>query len=209
MFAKLRGKIDKIIDNQLILDVNGVGYLVTCSNSTIQQIADVKGDVALLIETVVREDSINLYGFASEIEKTWFNLLLDKVSGVGPKMAINVLSCVTPQELVMAISAKDKNIFKKGSGIGPKIAERIITELKDVVGKMGMTENVVQISSGGKQAAASKQNSLIDDAVAALEKLGFARFEAYSTVNKLTAVNPEITLQEIIKQGLKELSKIA
>jgi len=208
MFAKLRGKIDRIQDNQIILDVNGVGYLVTSTNSTISEISEAKGEVSLLIETVVREDSINLYGFATESEKTWFNLLLNKVSGVGPKMAINVLSCVTPQELILAISSKDKNIFKKGSGIGPKIAERIITELKDSVGKMaGSGDNIIQIANS--KSTGSKQNSISDDAVSALEKLGFARFEAYSCVNKLTAQNPEITLQEIIKQGLKELSKIA
>lgn len=209
MFAKLTGKIDQIIDNQVILDVNGVGYLVNCSSNTISAISNSVGTISLLIETIVREDAFNLYGFASENEKYWFNLLLNKVSGVGPKMAINVLSTVTPQDLILAISAKDKNIFKKGSGIGPKIAERIITELKDIVGKL--PENVVSFapSKNNKKLENNPANNISTDAISALESLGFARIDAYSTVNKLISENAEITLQDIIKQGLKELSRIA
>jgi Holliday junction DNA helicase RuvA len=184
--------------------------LVNCSSATIEAVSNAVGVVSLLIETVIREDAFNLYGFASENEKYWFNLLLNKVSGVGPKMAINVLSCVSPQELILAIAAKDKNIFKKGSGIGPKIAERIITELKDVVGKL--PENIVSFSgnkTGKNNAATLPLQNISNDAISALENLGFARVDAYSIVNKLITENADITLQQIIKQGLKELSKIA
>jgi Holliday junction DNA helicase RuvA len=204
MFAKLTGKIDKVIDNQIIFDVNNVGYLVHCSSATLNKVSNISGNVSLLIETFVREDAINLFGFAEEVEKYWFNQLM-KVSGVGPKVGISILSSLTPEELQTAIFSKDKNMFKKVSGVGPKLAERIITELKNVNGKVA--ENIVSIS---QNIGTNKiVNNVNEDAIMALEKLGFSRADAYMCVNKILSENNEASLQDIIKQGLKQLSRIA
>ena len=126
--------------------MNGVGYVVFCSNSTIADLSNIGEErIGLEIETIVREDQITLYGFASAIEKEWF-LLLNKVNGVGPKMALGILSSISLENLSFAIASGDKAAFKPVSGVGPKLADRLITELKDKVGMIAI-DNVVSINS--------------------------------------------------------------
>ena len=128
MIAKLRGIVDFFGDDSAIIDVNGVGYLVYASNRTLSKL--VKGsETTLFIETVVREDSISLYGFTSALEKEWF-LTLTKVQGVGAKVCLSILSILTPPQLSQAIAAQDKTSFTRAAGVGPKLAARIVTELK-------------------------------------------------------------------------------
>ena len=131
MIAKLRGLIDTIGDDYCIIDVNGVGYLVSASSKTLGKL--VQGEEAtLLTEMVVREDSLSLFGFADAWEKEWFTTLT-KVQGVGAKVCLSILSVLTPAQLSQAISAQDKTSFCRASGVGPKLAARIVTELKDKI----------------------------------------------------------------------------
>ncbi len=204
MIGKLRGIVDRLMEEQVILDVNGVGYLVTCSTNTISKLA--KGiEASLLIETVVREDAFNLFGFASEEEKTWFNLLTQKVNGVGAKMAISILSTLTPKDLALAIAAKDKAILRTASGVGPKLAERIVLELQDSASKLGF-DNVVPLKGEAASGGARAENNYIIDAANALEKLGFGRSEAFSAVNKIVTEKGEMPIENLIREGLKKLA---
>ena len=204
MIGKLKGVVDKILEDQIILDVNGVGYLVACSSNTLSKIGGVGNNVSLLIETVVREDAFNLYGFATEEEKTWFHLLTQKVNGVGAKMAISILSSLTPKDLAIAIAAKDKAVLRKASGVGPKLAERIVLELQDAANKSGF-DNVVSFKSSDDSTDLGG-NNYISDAAQALEKLGFGRSEAFTTVNKIISEKGELPVESLIKEGLKKLS---
>ena len=131
MIAKLRGLIDTIGDDYCIIDVNGVGYLVSASSKTLGKLAQGQ-EATLLTEMVVREDSLSLFGFADAWEKEWFTTLT-KVQGVGAKVCLSILSVLTPAQLSQAISAQDKTSFCRASGVGPKLAARIVTELKDKI----------------------------------------------------------------------------
>ena len=131
MIAKLRGLIDTIGDDYCIIDVNGVGYLVSASSKTLGKLAQGQ-EATLLTEMVVREDSLSLFGFADAWEKEWFSTLT-KVQGVGAKVCLSILSVLTPAQLSQAISAQDKTSFCRASGVGPKLAARIVTELKDKI----------------------------------------------------------------------------
>ena len=138
MIAKLKGLVDTIGEDSCIIDVNGVGYLVFASAKTLGRLV-LKGSVSLLIETVVREDSITLFGFADPLEKEWFNTLT-KVQGVGAKVALSILSVLLPSQLAQAVAAQDKNSFARANGVGPKLAARIVTELKDKIVSVPMAE---------------------------------------------------------------------
>ncbi|MDX1948923.1 MAG: Holliday junction branch migration protein RuvA, partial [Rickettsiales bacterium] len=205
MIGKLKGVIDKISDNQIILDVGGVGYLVYASNNTIGKIGNVGSSASLTIETFVREDAINLYGFADEDEKFWF-IQLNKVSGVGAKVALAILSHLKPRDLILAISSADKKLISSVPGIGPKIAERIITELKNIAGKSSISApsaEIVKLKNGKETIS---ENNIIFDATSALENLGFTRSDAFSVVSNLHNKNKEISLEDLIKNGLKGLA---
>lgn len=202
MIRKLKGVIDTIEANSVILDVGGVGYNAFCSSNTLRQIPQKGEVVTLFIETSVREDHIHLYGFANLEEKQAF-LQLIKVNGVGNKMALSILSVFSPLELTTAIAAKDKGAFRSVSGVGPKIAERIITELKDKFSITGNIDNFAITSSVG-----SGVGSDVADAVSALVNLGYSRSDAYSVINKISAENDNnMPADSLIKAGLKELGR--
>ena len=199
MIRKLKGIIDTIDTNSVIMDVGGVGYNAFCSSNTLRQLPQ-KGEAATLhIETHVREDHIHLYGFASVEEKQAFNLLL-KVNGVGSKMALNVLSCFSPAQLATAIAAQDKGAFKAVSGVGTKIAERIVAELKDKFSISGGTDNFIPQAS-----AAAVASNDVADAISALVSLGYSRSDAYTVINKISAQNDNMPVDALIRAGLKEL----
>lgn len=199
MIGALTGMVDQINDDHCILDVGGVGYLVFCSTKTLQKL-NVREAVKLLVETRVREDAISLYGFLSAEEKNWFTLLTGKVSGVGARMGLAILSALTPHEIFSAIASRDKNTLTKADGVGQKLAERIITELKDKVSSFAIGEQKVAISES--------KNSQVEDAVSALANLGYKRAAAFETVwaiyNGLNG--KKVSTEELIKLGLKELS---
>ena len=211
MIAKLRGIIDSFGEDSVIIDVNGVGYLVFASSRTLSKM--IKGSEAtLFIETVVREDSISLYGFASALEKEWF-LTLTKVQGVGAKVCLSILSVLTPLQLAQAISAQDKASFARASGVGPKLAARIVTELN---GKMvglpigadtadyAAALNDDQASNAATAVSAPQSN--IEDAISALVNLGYQRIEAYRAVNAAAGKNPDANVSALIKSALKEFA---
>src|SRR3954469_1760064 len=130
MIGKLKGIIDSYGEDSIILDVNGVGYLVHCSARTLQELPGVGEPAVLAIETYVREDQIKLFGFMSDTEREWFRLL-QTVQGVGAKVALSVLGTLRPSELGTAVAMRDKATVARTPGVGPKVAERIVTELKD------------------------------------------------------------------------------
>ena len=130
MIGKLKGVIDSYGEDFIVLDVNGVGYLVHCSTRTLQELPGVAQPATLSIETHVREDQIKLFGFVTDVEREWFRLL-QTVQGVGAKVALSVLSTLKPADLASAIAMRDKAMVARTPGVGPKVAERIVTELKD------------------------------------------------------------------------------
>ena len=211
MIAKLRGIIDSFGDDSVIVDVNGVGYLVYVSTRTLSRL--VKGaEAVLFVETVVREDSISLYGFASALEKEWF-LTLTKVQGVGAKVCLSILSVLTPMQLAQAISAQDKASFSRANGVGPKLAARIVTELNgkmvglpigadtaDYAAALEDKENVAAPS------VAEIPQSNIEDAISALTNLGYQRIDAYRVVNIAAGKNPDADVSTLIKLALKEFA---
>lgn len=215
MIAKLKGIIDTIGEDYCIIDVSGVGYLVFASAKTLSKM--IKGAAAsLLIETVVREDSITLYGFADAWEKEWFNTLT-KVQGVGAKVCLSILSVLGPNQLAQAVSAQDKASFTRASGVGPKLAARIVTELKDKIVTIPITDSIKEIEMNPNQETenyedsiamlnASSDPSKTDDAISALVNLGYQRLEAYRAVNKAAMSAPDADTPALIKLALKEFA---
>lgn len=206
MIGKLKGIIDSISEAYVIIDVSGVGYFVYCPASTLRNIT-IGAGVTLYIETHVREDHIHLYGFLSEIEKKSFQTLV-KVNGVGTKMAIAILSSMTPDEIAGSVAAADKVPFTRVSGVGPKLAARLVTELKDKFDFAGISgELSALVSSAAARGATKAANNDINDAVAALVNLGYNRTEAFRIVNKAAATSDEHDVSSLIKVGLKQLGK--
>lgn len=216
MIAKLRGKVDTIGDDFCIVDVNGVGYLVFASAKSLGKLK-IGAEASLLIETVVREDSISLFGFADAWEKEWFTTLT-KVQGVGAKVCLAILSVLAPMQLAQAVSAQDKNSFTRASGVGPKLAARIVTELKDKIVtvpvsefakeiNMDMTPNEQTANYEDVLVAQADDPTKIEDAISALVNLGYQRLEAYKAVNQAALNAPDADMSELIKLALKEFAK--
>ena len=201
MIGLLRGFVHRVDSDRLLLDVNGVGYLVHASTRTLGQLPHKGEAVSLFVETVVREDAILLFGFLTEDEQNWFRLLTT-VQGVGAKVALAVLSVATADELVLSIRSGDKAALTRASGVGGRLAERILIALKNHVGKMPMAAMALPgTSSRGPTVSA------IDEALQALSKLGFRRAEAWPIVNRLYAEYEQAPLDELIRNALKELAK--
>ena len=211
MIAKLRGLIDTIGDDYCIIDVNGVGYLVSASSKTLGKLTQGQ-EAALLTEMVVREDSLSLFGFADAWEKEWF-LTLTKVQGVGAKVCLSILSVLTPAQLSQAVSAQDKNSFCRAAGVGPKLAARIVTELKDKiitipVGSSGdVNEVIVGIPLEKSAKTNEAENAKSEDVISALVNLGYQRLEAYRAVSKVVAENPQANVATLIRLALKEFAQ--
>ena len=215
MIAKLTGTIDFIGSESIILDVNGVGYLVFCTSRTLGRLS--KGAlISLYTETVVREDSISIYGFADMLEKEWF-LTLTKVQGVGSKVGLSILSSANCTELSQALVVQDKNIFARANGVGPKLAQRIVTELKDKIVQLPFGAQKSDLGNALDIPSEASSNILpqetysdptaIEDAISALVNLGYQKIEAYRAVNLAAKNNPQADMQELIKQALKEFVK--
>jgi Holliday junction DNA helicase RuvA len=203
MIGKLSGTIDSVSGSHVILDVNGVGYVVTCSARTLRQIGPVKTVASLLIETHVREDAINLYGFADVEEQDWFRLLTT-VQGVGARVAMSILGSLSPEQLAQVIAAQDKAAMTQADGVGPKLALRLVTELKDKV--PAFMAKPISLH-GAKDAGAVLPNSVASDAVSALVNLGYRRAEAFGAVASVSQKNKVAKLDEIIRLSLAELSR--
>jgi len=212
MIAKLTGVIDGTAQNHMILDVNGVGYLVHASGRTLSRIGSAKGTpVSLLIETIVREDAFLLYGFADAAEKEWFQILCT-VQGVGAKVAQSILGVVPPEQLAIVIAAQDKAVLRQADGVGDKLAVRIVTELKEKAGKIALGAAAQQQALGarkaaGKGAPVELPRTASNDAVSALINLGYGRAEAFGAVaNVMRDKGDGLPLGDLIRESLKELS---
>ncbi len=206
MIGKLSGTIDSFGADYILLDVAGVGYLVHCSPRTLQQSGQ-KGDAcSLLIDTHVREDAINLYGFKDAMEQQWFRLLTS-VQGVGAKVGMSILGTCPPERLGFAIISGDKAAIQAADGVGPKLAVRIVTELKDKAGKIDLSASLPKKEMGkGRQDNASA--SVDHDAVSALVNLGYAKSDAFQAVLQVKQANDnaDLSLSDVIRLALKELS---
>lgn len=201
MFAKLKGVIDTIGEDSLIIDVNGVGYLVHASTRTLAQLPPVGETMTLFIETQVREDAITLFGFAKAEEQRWFKLLTT-VQGVGARVGLSILSALSPAELGAAISHQDKAALSRANGVGPKLAQRIALELKDKVGAILPDFEVAPAAAAAGGAPAG--GSLLADAVSALVNLGYKPAEASTAVSVAKGKVGDAGLDDLIRAALKE-----
>lgn len=201
MIGKLRGRVDEVTEDAALIDVGGVGYHVYASGRTLGNLT--AGQTAtLVIETHVREDHIHLYGFSDTAERDWFRLLMT-VQRVGAKMAMNILSSIAPEQLAHAIVARDMSALSRIGGVGAKLAERIVSELKDKVAKLPAAP--MTVISGGRKQKASAAASVTEDAISALVNLGYGRSEAYAAALK-AGQSGKSKLDDVIRLSLKELA---
>ena len=212
MIAKLTGTMDSSGEDWVVIDVGGVGYLIFCSVRTLNALTAAVGMVSVLIETHVREDHIHLYGFHSESEKAWFKLLTT-VQGVGAKVGLAILSSIAPDMLAQSIAAGDKAAVTQAPGVGPKLATRIISELKDIMGGIALGEAAMpgtRISDGESGVAdADPASQAAADAVSALVNLGYGRTEAFGAVSHAAQkIEGDVTVESLIKDGLSELTPV-
>jgi len=206
MIAKLTGILDSAREGQAVIDVNGVGYLVFCSARTLASLPPRGQAASLAIETHVREDHIHLYGFANDAEREWFKLLTT-VQGVGAKVALAILSVLSPTEIAQAIVAGDRTAVARADGVGPKLAQRVVTELKDKAGSIGLAHGVlVATATFGKPAEGAEEDAELADAVSALVNLGYKRVEAFGAVSSASRkLGRKVAAADLIRAGLKEL----
>lgn len=206
MIAKLSGLLDSVSDTACILDVGGVGYQVFCSARTLRNLPRPGEAVRLYIETHVREDHIHLFGFVSSSERECFNLL-QTVQGVGAKVALGILSALAPDELFRAIASADKATLNRCDGVGPKLAVRLITELKDKVGGIALGA-AAQAAGGEAGITAVAETGAVADALSALVNLGYKRADAFGAVTTAArTLGDKPNVQELIRAGLKELAR--
>ena len=204
MIGKLKGLIDGYGDDLVQIDVGGVVYVAHCSSRTSAALPQVGQAAVVFTELIVREDLMRLYGFATEAEKAWFNILRD-VQGVGARVALAILSVLSPSELASAIALQDKAMVGRASGVGPKLALRIVTELKGKVPALAAAEAGVL----GLQAALGEgvAGGNVADAVSALTNLGYSSAQASAAVARVVGrEGEELAADKLIRLGLRELS---
>jgi holliday junction DNA helicase RuvA len=204
MIGKLKGVIDSVDEEALILDVNGVGYLVSASARTLRALPAAGEPTELLIETHVREDAIRLYGFLTAGERDWFRLL-QSVQGVGAKVALGILGVLSAEALSTAVARQDKAMMARAPGVGPKLAARLVLELKDKAPAMSVAD-FVHGESGRDHA--TKLPKAAEDAVLALVGLGYGQPQAAAAVARISAqLGPAAETAALIRAGLKELAQ--
>ena len=205
MIGKLKGTIDEIGEDHVVLDVHGVGYVAHCSARTLGRLGSAGEAAVLFIETYVREDQFRLFGFLTALEREWFRLL-QSVQGVGSKVALAVLSTLTPGELANAIALQDKTAVSRAPGVGPKVAVRIITELRNTAPAFA---GEASASIGLKQEIGEGVASApVADAVSALTNLGYSRDQAANAIAAALKNGGEgADSAKLIRLGLKELSR--
>jgi Holliday junction DNA helicase RuvA len=205
MIGKLKGIIDSYGEDCIVLDVGGVGYLVHCSGRTLQELPGTGQPATLSIETHVREDQIRLFGFMTDVEREWFRLL-QTVQGVGAKVALSVLSTLKPADLASAIAMRDKAMVARTPGVGPKVAERIVTELKDKAPAYSDIDPAVIRLSGAVED--KRAPAPVADAVSALVNLGYGQPQAAAAIAAAArSAGDGADAARLIRLGLKELSK--
>lgn len=205
MIGQLRGKVDAIGESICIIDVGGVGYEVQASGRALRNMT-IGADVTLTIDTHVREDAIKLYGFASEVERTWFRTL-QKLQGVGAKVALAILGVLGPQELANAIALGNWAAVEQTPGVGKKIAQRIVTELKDKAPALSVAG--MELPAGGAAGSdADAQSNAAAEAISALSNLGYMPAQASQAVAAaMQELGADAETAALIRRGLKELSR--
>jgi Holliday junction DNA helicase RuvA len=205
MISALHGILEKAAMSGLVVNVNGVGYEVIVPLSTFDKLPREGEKVSLFIHTHLREDSLQLFGFASEVEKKIFRLLINEVSGIGPKLAMNVLSSVSPVSLCSAVADGDVKILGKIHGVGKKTAERIVLELRNKMKDEAFAAFFAGAKDGGTDVKVSK---IYEDAVLALVQLGFKYESAAKTVHDTVREmkDKEKTSENIIRAALMKLN---
>jgi holliday junction DNA helicase RuvA len=204
LIARLKGVVDAVDEGSAVVDVNGVGYLVSASSRTLRDLV-VGGPATLLVETIVREDAIALYGFLETAERDWFRILTT-VQGVGARVALSILSTLSPDEIVRAIAAQDRATLSRPPGVGPKLAARLATELKDKAAAFGIAPVSHKAATTG--AVVPPTASVNEDAVSALVNLGYRRVEAFGAVARVTQrLGDGAALDAVIRAGLQELAR--
>lgn len=205
MIAKLSGIVDQVGPDGAVIDVGGVGYLAFCSTRTLGLLPPSGGAARLLIETHVREDHIHLYGFADAAERDWFRRLTT-VQGVGARLALAILSAVQPDALTLAILAQDKAVLARADGVGPRLAARIVNELRDKIGTIALAPATPP--AAGLTPAIMTTDGMIADAVSALENLKIGRAEAYGAVSAAARrLGDKAGVEALIAAGLQELGQ--
>jgi len=205
MIGSLTGIVDTVGKDEAIIDVGGVGYLVYASGRTLTTLPN-GASVKLLIETHVREDHIHLYGFADRAERDWFRLLTT-VQGVGARVALALLTVLAPDALATAIAAQDKAAITRADGVGPKLAARILNELKDKAGLVGGDPVVAAMAASPAAAGDVAPKGAMADAVSALVNLGYARSDAFGAVSRVAGTaGEEATVEQLIPLALQELA---
>ncbi len=203
MIGRLKGLVDEVGSDYLIVDVGGVGYQVFATTRTLSALPSSGEAVALFIETHVREDHIHLYGFPTVDERRWFRLLTG-VQGVGSRVGLAILSVLSPDDIVDALASQDRAALTRAEGVGPKLATRIITELKDKAGEFQLGKSAALESA----AADHGIDPITDDAISALVNLGYGRSAAFAAVAEVTRrIHGEKQLDVLIPAALKELSR--
>mgnify|MGYP001343693291 FL=1 len=204
MIAKLTGVLDSTGEDWVVIDTNGVGYLIFCSTRTLINFPSRGEIVSLIIETHIREDHIHLYGFLDQAERDWFRLLTS-VQGVGAKVGLGILSVLSPAELSDAILSEDKGMITRAPGVGPKLATRLLSELKDKTG--GLPGSAFPSATASAASGKGSGSAAFDDAVSALVNLGYQRSAAFSAVSSAINTSSEAApVEDLIRAGLRELS---
>lgn len=212
MIARLRGRLVEAGEDHVVVDaggeLGGVGYLVQCASRTLRQLPPVGQKVELRVVTQVREDSITLYGFTDAAEEEWFRLL-QNIQGVGARLALALLSALEPEAIARAILAQDAKALTRANGVGPRLAARIVAELKDRVARLaplpaGIATKAPPAGAGQQAAGAGP----VEDALSALEQLGYGRAEAHAVVARLAGeLGPEVTIERLLTQSLRALGR--
>jgi Holliday junction DNA helicase RuvA len=204
MIGKLKGVVESVDDESLILDVSGVGYLGSASGRTLRALPAVGERAELLIETHVREDAIRLYGFLTATEREWFRVL-QSVQGVGAKVALGILGTLSADALSLAIAKQDKTTMARAPGVGPKLAARLVLELKDKAPALGAVDFAGADASAER---APKLTRAAEDAILALVSLGYAQPQAAVAVARISAaLGQEAETAALVRAGLKELAQ--
>jgi Holliday junction DNA helicase RuvA len=198
VIALLRGRVAALAEESVVLDVGGVGYLVHCAPSTLERLPRAGEAVELLTELQVREDAFLLYGFLDPAERAWFRLL-QTVQGVGARVALSILGTLPPARLETALAAGDRAALARSAGVGPRLAARIVAELKDRVGTLetGVASPAAPVAEGGT----------LGDALSALVNLGYPRSDAYAALGRAQGrLGEQAAVDALIREGLKDLA---
>lgn len=224
MIASLTGNLASIGKSEIILEVNGVGYLLNVSSKLVSSLGEIGSMLSVFTDLQIKDDKILMYGFATSNEQSFFRLL-QSVQGIGPKAALSILSALTINELILAITSGDKAMISRAEGVGPKVAARVTAELSEKVSNMHLNfgNNDISKNSQEKNSNVLKSNFLneedqffdvVEDTISALINLGYTRSEVFSVVMaikkdfNLKKINLDFTVNAIIPLALKELSKV-